>query len=296
MQTACEMLRKNASFTRPKYILQTIVMNINTIQQISAAAAMLPLICSAQLPANDTAQTVKFALTESMTVAGLAQKDSTGKPIKGAPATYSNEYSVTKRGKTTQVEEYGTKILTAKISNKEILEALVEEGVISSISDWSIVNVGSGKGVGRTYIRSGLYLSKKGVEPINVSEYISIYHAGAEAVASNTIATNTYSGAKDSVSTTEEFAGVANGKTLVSVELNFSGMDAQMQGVQSWAQSSLNRYANPLQGAGSIDALTGGVSYYESSPTTRVTEGYDSLLEGSISLSASMPFVFSQPE
>lgn len=273
-------------------------MNINIIQQISAAAAMLPFICSAQLPTDNRAQTVKFTLTESMTVAGLAQKDSTGKPVKGAPATYRNEYSVTKSGQTSQVEEYGSKILTAKISNKEILEALVDEEVISSISGWSIVSASYNKGLARMGSGSEFYIIKKGAEPINISEYMGVRYLGAEATASNTI--TTYSGSIDRVdtSTQETFAGVANGKSLVSVQLSFSDMSAQMQGVRSWAQSSLERYATPLQGAGSIDCLTGGVSYAETEEPSIlvVDESYSSLIEGSISLSAGKPWTVVQPQ
>ena len=58
------------------------------------------------------------------------------------------------------------KILTMKISTKEILEGLVEEGVIGSIKGWSLhlATNDDAKII-------GTYISKKNYAPINVSQY-----------------------------------------------------------------------------------------------------------------------------
>jgi hypothetical protein len=261
---------------------------MNTIKQFSAVAAMLPLVCSAQIPISTTAQDVKFALTESTTIAGLAEKDSTGKVVKGAPATYYNEYNIAKGSTLTNVEEYGSKVQVSKISNKEILEALVEEEVISSIAGWSIVKAGNSMNSARMS-SDGFYLTKKGAQPINISEYIQLYYAGADAVTAN--AKTTYVNSKEKVAIQEatNYASVEIGKSLVGVQLNFNGMNAQLQGVHSWGQSSLEKYTNPIPGAGSISALSGRVNYSDTT-ITRDLDSSASLLEGSISLGTGKPW------
>jgi hypothetical protein len=57
------------------------------------------------------------------------------------------------------------KIVKEKISNKQVLEALVEEGVIGEIKGWSIkvLTKGSGK-------IAGFFLTKKNHDPLDISE------------------------------------------------------------------------------------------------------------------------------
>ena len=57
-------------------------------------------------------------------------------------------------------------IVSEKISNTEVLEALVEEGVIDEINGWSIkvLTYGAGEIV-------GIYLTKKNEDPVDVSDY-----------------------------------------------------------------------------------------------------------------------------
>jgi hypothetical protein len=57
------------------------------------------------------------------------------------------------------------KIVTQKISNKQLLEALVEEGVIDSIKGWSIKALTSGSKI------AGFFLVKKNHDPVDISEY-----------------------------------------------------------------------------------------------------------------------------
>jgi len=57
--------------------------------------------------------------------------------------------------------------VTRKFSNKQFLEGLVEDGLISSISGWSLKVIFTTDG---EFI--DLFIVKKGTNPINVSEYI----------------------------------------------------------------------------------------------------------------------------
>lgn len=66
---------------------------------------------------------------------------------------------------------YSSKILTSKISNKSFLELFVKLGEIEDIKGWSIV--------GATYENDtdlqGMFLVKKGEDPVDVTVYFEIY-------------------------------------------------------------------------------------------------------------------------
>ena len=66
------------------------------------------------------------------------------------------------------------KIATEKLSNKEILEALADEGVISNIKGWSIKILTLGNGN-----IEGVFLTKKDTTPIDITEFFEfdIYFA-----------------------------------------------------------------------------------------------------------------------
>jgi len=66
-----------------------------------------------------------------------------------------------------EVTTYKSTFVTRKFSNKQLLEALVEADVISSISGWSLKLIQDTDGGDL-----GLFLIKKNVAPIDVSEFI----------------------------------------------------------------------------------------------------------------------------
>lgn len=68
--------------------------------------------------------------------------------------------------------KFSQKILTQKISNKEILEGLVNEGVIADIKGWSLILV-----TNNDADIVGIYIEKKNNVPIDVTQYFS---AGSE--------------------------------------------------------------------------------------------------------------------
>jgi hypothetical protein len=74
---------------------------------------------------------------------------------------YSESESASKN-----VYTYKSKFVAGKFSNKEFLQALVSAEVISDIKGWSLSLVTDSNGNNR-----GLYIVKKGAEPINVSGY-----------------------------------------------------------------------------------------------------------------------------
>lgn len=129
--------------------------------------------------------TLTFAMTASATIEGTVEKDETGKAkTTGAPA-YFNEW--TKQDKNGNIAEEGTeeisKVLKFKISNKEILEMLVAEGVIKSISGWSFkmvvpANAPESEGGGESPC---FYIAKTGEAPIYLGEYFEVWdYASAE--------------------------------------------------------------------------------------------------------------------
>ncbi|MFZ9936137.1 MAG: hypothetical protein ACO3JG_03665 [Luteolibacter sp.] len=61
------------------------------------------------------------------------------------------------------------KIVTEKVSNRQILEALREEGVIDDIKGWKIKALTSGAGN-----VVGIFLTKKNEDPIDVSEFCDL--------------------------------------------------------------------------------------------------------------------------
>ncbi|MDF1712040.1 MAG: hypothetical protein P1U90_07350 [Akkermansiaceae bacterium] len=64
--------------------------------------------------------------------------------------------------------KWSQKVITQKVSNKEILEALVDAGVINDIKGWSIV-LSSNDSAEVT----GTWITKKKNTPINISEFFN---------------------------------------------------------------------------------------------------------------------------
>jgi hypothetical protein len=81
-------------------------------------------------------------------------------------ATFEGDYKTTAKDETDDVYEESVKIVTEKISNKQVLEALVDAEVITDIKGYSIVMLTNSE----TNI-TGIYLRKNKVVMDNITEY-----------------------------------------------------------------------------------------------------------------------------
>lgn len=88
--------------------------------------------------------------------------------------TFSSEGETTSSERVsglTTITNYQNKIVVERLGNRQFLEFLVEEGVIPSISGWSIRYFSSTGGEG---YEVGTFIVKRDQDPINVSAYLDI--------------------------------------------------------------------------------------------------------------------------
>jgi len=270
------------------------------MQLLCLAASTLPYAASAELA---TSQTVTFALTETYSAPALQAKDEDGKLLKDENnktiPTYFNEYSVdTKQGllalKTVNTYEYAAKMETAKISNKEILEDLMEADVIDSIVGYSISFIDTVED--GQLDDDGFYLVKKGAEPISINEHLSVNFSEdpddiepfAESGKYIEVETEDFvNGTTTSVET-----GSAKFKEAVSISFETPTFTAIITGIGSSGSSvktfgkGEDAYSADIPTAGKISSASGGLRYAAINSEEYVD---DSVLEGSISYGAGVP-------
>jgi hypothetical protein len=167
-----------------------------------------------------------------------------------------------------------------RISNKEILEALVEAEVITSITGYSIsfyMDEESDDG-------GVFHLVKAGSPAINIGQYLYISDEGASAeneTERSVITTNTSTDASS-----ERYTRTAKGKTVVDLRFVTSNVNVEMSGVANWSDTYRVIKNGPEQrgifmpGAASVTSIVG------ESLGDPEDEEDDSLLEGRISMSA----------
>lgn len=110
---------------------------------------------------------------------------------------------------------YSQKIITKKVSNKEILEGLVEEGVIADIKGWSIILI-----TGDNAQIVGTYITKKNNLPIDITSFFD---------ASSGHQITAYKGKY--IDKTESESGTATHKSLASLRMDIDGVELEVQGV-----------------------------------------------------------------
>ena len=108
------------------------------------------------------------------------------------------------------------KIITQKVSNKEILEALVDEGVINDIKGWSIV-LSSNDSAEIT----GTWITKKKNTPINISEFF-------DAKATDDLTVSSYKGKFSGKN--DEGSEKGNVTALAEVTMDIDGAKIQVNG------------------------------------------------------------------
>lgn len=143
--------------------------NIKQITLFAAASSAFTAAGYAQGAIPGYEQTVTMQMAIHSTAPGTYEKDEDGKTITPKVATYENEWSKENSAGDTIQENYEAvaKIQTWKVGNKEILEELVDAGVITSITGWSFKLISTG-----AYGDSEFYLVKKDADPIYIGEYL----------------------------------------------------------------------------------------------------------------------------
>lgn len=240
------------------------------------ASALTAMVAAASVHAG-TVASVTLKLTESATEEGLFAKDGIGKALPGKVPTFENEFLVMTTKQETYTYEYASKVVTYKISNKEFLEALRDEvGLIDDIKGWSLVFVAEGEEDGIAYI------SKKGAEAIDVSQYL--YGATGEEIAIQEtykfVSTEVYATEKSTLKET----GSYKSKELISVTAAFPSAILQVFGtlessgrLQTFGTGEL-QFSEYIPGAQNMKNLAG---------TAVFDNGDDpSIVEGSISVAA----------
>jgi len=261
------------------------------LQYIGVAIGLFPLTTYSQEPLYSTIQSITCTLTATWEEPALVPKDETGMVIKGEDLVEENFYSVESPTKIVETFEWGTKMVTEKISNKEILMYLVEEDVIESIVGYSLSLIYESDEYDE---EARFVLTKKGTAPIDISEFLSIVD---EEFAYNSyvgVATESYKSVTtrigDSETTIE--TGRGNGKAFAEIELTLPayGMTAAIRGVLSWADTlkSFGKGADQfyawIDSAGGIKSVAGSVMY--------TGDDYPSeIIEGSISFGAASLYI-----
>lgn len=268
-------------FTEKFENLNTKLMKTNKLQNIVAIAGLFPAVAFSQF---DTAQNVTFTLTESSTAPALVARDSMGTPMRDENGktylTYENEFSTTRGTTSTSTSEKSSKIAVKRISNKEILEALVEAEVITSITGYSISfymdDESDDGGV--------FHLVKAGSPAINIGQYLYISDEGATAeneTERSIITTNTSTDASS-----ERYSKTGSGKTAVELRFVTINVNVTLNGVANWSdtyrvfKSGEEQRGILMPGAASVTSIVG-----ESEDDPEI-EDDNTLLEGRISMSA----------
>lgn len=233
-----------------------------------------------------TVANLTLKLTEYLTDSALFLKNDAGKLVldegKKKILTDENFYSVESASKIVSTFEYGSKITTYKISNKQFLEALrEEEGLIPDIKGWAVVVVQSEED-------PSLFITKKGEDPIDVSQYLRLLFldASAEKVSYKSVETQVIS----TENSTETETGSFQGKFLVGIKSGFSSSSLELQGV--YDESAILRtfgkgdekYTQWMHGRRSVNSITGSLKFDDESESDDAQD--PSVITGSISIAA----------
>lgn len=248
---------------------------ITTSVIITAASS---LFCGMAQAQPGTESSVIITMTEHYESAGTTAKDQSGKPIRGGEAVYENEWDKYDKNENLIQEnyEYVSKIDKYKISNKELLEAFQEDGVIPEIAGWSLkivevaANIESEDG-------PRFFLRKTGVPPIDVSSYFQLEgYADAEAAKQN--ATVNYKYDSEGVETSRALTVTGTAASRSSLELTIGEIDNTMIRLYAIADTTSKvsklgtEFFEFFQG-GKLVNISGGLTY-------SLDEGGASVIDG----------------
>ncbi len=245
----------------------------------NTASALTAMLAASSLYAGSVAS-VTLRLTESTTAEALLAKDENGKALPAKVPVFENDFSVVTSSQSVTTYEYGSKIVTYKISNKEFLEALRDEiGLIDDIAGWSLVFLTEGDQAGVAYI------SKKGATAIDVSQYL--YGVTGDEIAIQ----DTYKYVLTEVFNPEKITlketGAYKSKELIAVTAEFPSSTLIVYGtlessgrLQTFGTGEL-QYSEYIPGAGNMKNLA-GTAEFENGDETTIVEGSISVAAGKI--------------
>jgi hypothetical protein len=175
--------------------------------------------------------------------------------------------------------------VTSKFSNKQFLDGLVEDGLISSISGWSLKLIVSQEGG-----LPVLYIVKKGTDPIDVSDYIGF---------------ETYDVVEEYSETETEFTngnftdkGTWNERGYSEVFVDVPGFDTMLDGAY-YSKHSYSYEDNVVQEFEKEDVKLLSANLYSFVGVNTDTEDeIESFVEGSAAVGSGklVDFIISNPE
>lgn len=281
--------------------------NLISPQSIAAVCALPIMAFCPTLSAQNIGigtgaeQIVTLIFSETYTDANLKPRDENGK-IYNDDLVNENEWYIKKYNSNDDLieesenYEYGAKQVTVKISNKEFLGALADEGYISDpISGWSVKFVTSGEESDSSSGR--FYAVKSGFDPVDLSDIISTYgdgyaHSEAENWSSKT--TYRYTSNGDYTETLSQSWSISS-KFMTNLEIQFSFFDSylHLDGIfnESWALKSFGKgedqYFQFAPGAAKFDNGSGTIHFEDED---QVEWSDPSVIKGSINFSAGKLF------
>lgn len=259
----------------------------NTVLTVMGALACAPL-AMAQITIS---QNVVFALTETSSVAHVTPTDSSGNPIRGAEPVFSNTFSTTNaQGQTVVTRVEGSKMVTTRISNREILLNLLDKRVISTIVGYSIQLRGTPDANG--HVVGQFFAVKAGERPINLSEYLYVsteeVEEGEEIEPVAEAQTFSLRQVQIPDLNRRTLTGRASGKQLISLDYDHSDVEIDMDGILNWSETLRTLGTEPNQthvwvpGAASVTSISGqGIDV-----STNAVRRDPTVIEGRITMSA----------
>ncbi|MFY7816757.1 MAG: hypothetical protein ACOVRB_00175 [Akkermansiaceae bacterium] len=256
------------------------------IDKIITLLTMMSAMGNAQV-FNATAQNVTFALVDTYAAPALIAKNSDGTTAKDENdkpyLSYYNEYTQQpSANRTVSTYEYSSKMVASKISNREILEELVEQGVIQTIIGYSIVFVYSQEQETGSFV-----LRKKNEQDEDISSIIQLGDTLASAAAeSGKEVTTTVSSGNGDPTETSVASGKASGKDVFQMKLgeqiSFTGVFAWSDTLKTFKDKETDEtYTLWIPGASKVTGINGAGPSDE--------DGESSVIEGGVSMSPGIP-------
>ena len=244
--------------------------------------------------APGTESLVTLRTVEQYTVPGTVLRDAAGRPVRPTVPAYENEWTrENAQGNPVQTNyEYRSNVVSARLSNREFLGFLVSEGVIPSISGWSLKAIYNESEQLPEY-----YITRSGAAPIYVGGYFDVAAYGeASQVRASSI--ERYNSSGDVVSSSARDTST----TKTELALTFSTRDLSAPNEQEGSTMSFGamwrhtlalrqvyrgeyRYIN---GPGTIYSISGTIDDVVSNGSGGF-DYYQSIIEGSWVFSPGRP-------
>jgi hypothetical protein len=262
-----------------------------TLAAVSSAAALAGIAHAS--PGTESLVTLR--LTEQYSVPGTFEKDEFGRILFPRVPAFENEWArYDSQGNLIQDNyEYQSRIATARLGNREFLGFLVSEGVISSISGWSLKAVYNEEDSIPTY-----YITRAGSAPIYVGDYFEMSTFG-QADAVNATSVERFNSIGEPLSSSFRDESLTKSETFLTFSTQAgAGTEGSTMNIQGMWQHTLSlrpirtsggtveyRYLN---GPGSLYNISGSIDDVISDGAGGF-DNYQSIIEGSWYFAAGWP-------